>query len=87
MAWVAAHEPPPGGSRQTASLVPWAASASHPPAGPGASVAVPGGSLGSARQGPVAATVAARLPFSTIATVPPGADDADVSLAPCSGSG
>ena len=39
-------------SCQTVSLVLWTARASHPPAGPGASVAVPGGSAGSGRHEP-----------------------------------
>ena len=46
----------PGGGRraascQTVSLVRWTARASNPPAGPGASVAVPAGSAGSGRHG------------------------------------
>src|SRR5215469_5269371 len=88
MVCVAAHAPPPGASRHTASLVRWTARASHAPPGPGASVVVAGGSAGSRRQGPaVAAMVSAWLPVSTTATEPPGPGDADLSAAPCSGSG
>src|SRR5215467_754700 len=57
MVCVAAHAPPPGASRHTASLVRWTARASHPPPGPGASVAVAGGSAGSRRHGPAAAAM------------------------------
>src|SRR5215472_16644512 len=88
MVCVAAHAPPPGASRHTASLVRWTARASHPPTGSGASVAVAGGSAGSRRHGPAAAAmVSASLPVSTTATEPPGPGDADLSAAPCSGSG
>ena len=88
MVCVAAHAAPPGASCQTASLVLWTARASHPPAGPGASVAVPGGSAGSGRHEPAGPVmVCAWFPVSTTATVPPGPDDAEVSFAPCSGSG
>src|SRR5215470_14437504 len=88
MVWVAAHAAPPGGTCQTVSLVPWTARASHPPAGPGASVAVPGGTAGSGcheRAGP--GMVCAWFPVSTTATLPPGPDDAEVTPAPRSGSG
>src|SRR6516164_2673108 len=88
MAWVTAHAAPPCGSRQMASLAPWTARASQPPAGPGASVAVPGGRAGSGCHAPAGPVMAcAWFPVSTAATLPPGPDEADVSLAPCSGSG
>ena len=58
------------------------------PAGPAASVAVPGGSAGSARHGaPGLVTVSPRLPLSTIAAVSPGPKDAELSAAPFSRSG
>src|SRR6266516_31333 len=88
MAWVAAQAVWPGGSRQTVSLVPWTARASHPPVRPGASVAVPGGGAGSGRHelaGPV--MVAAWFPLVTTATVRLGPAEADMSLVPCSGNG
>ena len=88
MACALAHAADPGASCQTVIVVRPAASASNPPAGPGASVAVPGGSAGSARHGaPGPATVSPRLPFSTIAAVPPGPKDAELSVAPFSRSG
>src|SRR5215831_3641702 len=88
MVWAAAHAAPPRGSCHTASLVRWTARASHPPAGPGASVTVPGGSAGSCDHEPAGPVmVCAWFPVSTTATLPPGPDDAEVSLAPCSGSG
>src|SRR5207342_1744961 len=60
----------------------------QPPMRPGASVAVPGGSAGSGRHVPAGPViVSARFPLATTATEPPAPDDADVSLAPCSGSG
>ena len=83
MVWVVAHVGEPGVSCQMVSLVRWTASASNPPAGPGASVAVPGGGAGSVRQvAPVPAKVSVRFPFSTIAAVPPGPKEAEVSFAP-----
>ena len=88
MVCVAAHAAPPRGSRQTASLAPWTARASQPPAGPGASVAVPGGRAGSGRHAPAGPVMAcAWFPVSTTAAMPPGPDEADVTLAPRSGSG
>ena len=83
-----AHAADPGGSCQTVIVVRPAASAVNPPAGPGASVAVPGGSAGSARHGsPGPATVSPRLPASTIAAVPPGPKEAELGVAPFSRSG
>ena len=88
MVCVAAQVAPPGASRQAASLVRWTARATHPPVGPGASVTVPGGSAGSGRHAAAAPVmVSPRPPVSTIATAPPGPNDADVSLALWSGSG
>ena len=84
MAWVLAQVVPPGASCQTVSVLPWTARASAVPPGPGASVAVPGGSAGSGRQaapGPV--MIWPRLPLGMIAAVPPGPNDAEVSAAPC----
>src|SRR5580704_2010321 len=88
MAWALAHAADPGASCQTVIVVRPAASASKPPAGPGASVAVPGGSAGSARHpAPAPATVSPRLPFSTIAAVSPGPKEAELSAAPFSRNG
>ena len=88
MACALAHAADPGASCQTVIVVRPAASALNPPAGPGASVAVPGGSAGSARHGaPGPATVSPRLPFSTIAAVSPGPKDAELGVAPFSRSG
>ena len=88
MACALAHAADPGASCQTVIVVRPAASASNPPAGPGASVAVPGGSAGSARHpAPGPATVSPRLPFSTIAAVPPGPKEAEFSAASFSRSG
>jgi hypothetical protein len=82
MVCVASQVAPPGASRQTASLVRWTARASHPWARPDANVTVPGGSAGSGRHAPVAPMmVSPRPPVSTIATAPPGPNDAEVSLA------
>src|SRR5262249_30666531 len=87
MVCAAAHPAPPRGSCHTASLVRWTARASHPRAGPGARVTVPGGSAGSCDHEPAGPVMAcARLP-STTATLPPGPDDAEVSLPPRGGSG
>ena len=82
MVCVAAQVALPGASRQAASLVRWTARATHPPAGPGASVTVPSGSAGSGRHAPAGpVSVSPWLPVSTIATAPPGPNDAEVSLA------
>src|SRR5690349_2652285 len=83
MAWVARQVVVPGPSCQMVSLVRWTASASYPPEGPGASVAVPAGRAGSDRHaapGPV--MVSARFPVKTTAAAPLGAKDAEASSAP-----
>src|SRR5881392_340765 len=73
MVCAAAHAAPPRGSCQMASLAPWTARASQPPAEPGASVAVPGGRAGSGRHAPAGPVMAcARFPVSTTAMVLPG---------------
>src|SRR5437868_2433320 len=78
----------PGTSRQTVILVRPTVSASSPPAGPAASVAVPGSSAASARHGaPGPAMASPRLPFSTIAAASPGPKDAELGAAPVSRSG
>src|SRR4029077_16183936 len=72
---------------QTVILVRFTASAVNPPAGPAASVAVPGGSAGSARHGaPGPAMASPRLPFSTIAAASPGPKDAELGAVPFSRS-
>ena len=88
MTCVLAQAADPGASCQTVIVVWWTASASNPPAGPAASVAVPGGSAGSARHGaPGPAMASPRLPFSTIAAASPGPNDAELGAVPFSGSG
>lgn len=88
MACALAHAADPAASCQTVIVVRPAASASNPPAGPGASVAVPGGSAGGARHpAPGPAMVSPRLPFSTIAAVSPGPKEAELSAASFSRSG
>jgi hypothetical protein len=83
-----AHAGDPGASCQTVILVRSTASAWSAPAGPAASVAVPGGSAGSARhRAPGPATVWPRLPLSMIAVVSLGPKDAELSAAPFSRSG
>ena len=78
----------PGAACQMVSWVPWTARAFHPPDGLGARVAVPGGSGGSGRHEPAALVMAAaRRWFRMIARLLSGPDDADVSVAPFSGSG
>src|SRR5260370_25799716 len=82
-----AHAADRGASCQTVILVRATASASNPPAGPTASVAVPGGSAGSARHGaPGPATARPRLPVSMIAAASPGPKDAELGAAPFSRS-
>ncbi len=77
----------PGAARQTVSWVPCTARAFQPPDGPGASVAVPGGSTGSGRHEPAVLIVAARRWLRVRARLPSAAGDADVREAPFSGSG
>ncbi len=79
---------PPGVACQTVSLARWTTSALIAPPGPGASVAVPGGSAGSVCQWlPAPLMVSPRWPVSTTAAVPSGPMDAEVVAAPWSGSG
>ena len=88
MACALAQAADPGASCQMVIVVRLVASASNPPAGPAASVTVPGGSAGSSRhEVPGPATVWPRLPFSTIAAVSPGPKDAELTAAPSSRSG
>src|ERR1035438_1965915 len=85
MAWAAFQAGEPGASCQMVSLVRCTASASIPPAGPGASVAVPAGSAGRVRhEVAVLVMVAAWLPFSIIAAVPAGPNDVAVTALPFS---
>src|SRR5260370_40468364 len=71
-----------GASCQTVILVRATASASNPPAGPAASVAVPGGSAGSARHGaPGPETARPRLPVSLTEAASPGPKDAEFGAA------
>src|SRR5690348_3530134 len=87
MVWVARQPALPGPSCHTVSLVRWTASASKPPAGPGASVEVPAGRAGSDRHAAPAPVMASpRLPVRTSETAPPGPNDADASPALWSGT-
>jgi hypothetical protein len=88
MACVLAHTALPGASCQTVSVERLTARASAAAPGPGARVAVPGGSGGSGRQGePVLVMMSPRFPARMIAAVPPGPNDAEIRAAPLSGSG
>jgi hypothetical protein len=87
MTWALAQAVPRAAC-QMVSWVPWTARAFHSPDGLGASVAVPGGSTGSCRQESVELVMtAARRWVRVIARLPASPDDADVKVAPFSGSG
>ena len=88
MACALAQAADPGASCQMVIVVRLVASASNPPAGPAAQ------RYGARRQrgqcpprGSGPATVWPRLPFSTIAAVSPGPNDAELTAAPSSRSG
>jgi hypothetical protein len=78
MTWILAHVLPPGASCQTVSVPPWTARASALPPGPGASVAVPGGSAGSGcHEDPVLVMIWPRCALVMIAAVASGPNDAE----------
>ena len=86
--WILVQVAPPGTCCQMVRVPPWAARASAAPPGPGASVAVPGGSGGSGSQDdPAAAMIWPWFAVVMTAAVPPGPNDAEVRPAPWSGSG
>ena len=88
MTWALAQAWVPVAACQMVSWVPWTARAFHPPVVLGASVAVFGGSTGSCRQESVEVVMtAARRWVRVIARLLAGPDDADVKVAPFSGSG
>jgi hypothetical protein len=87
MVCAAAHAAAPGVSRQMVSLVRWTVRASQPPAGPGASVAAPGGRLGSSCQEPVELVMVSARPLLNTMAAPLGPSDAERRVAPWSGSG